>query len=374
MAVRGHLELTGPVTVDGLALSVCAWPRAGYRSGWPAWKRRASPCGAASTPPSGDRRAMVRPPPPGPHPQLHPEPAAARDRARQRAGLHEVPAALAARGPRHAPPGPGRPAVGDRTVAGVRAGRRRLGGVSLPGPGRGLPAAVAGGPLPVGRGRAGAGCRCARPRPTGQPRRGASTPSRATPVTFTLRADLPWLTLATRGERRARGTGPRGRPATCSTRLRRPWGHVLLGPARRPPGAFRSRCRRACGTWWPGASLPLTGSPPCGRCSRAARTGPAGTCPSAGASGCGPTRPTRWPCVSQARAAGRSWPLPLAPAGAPPLATDELAEHVAGQLLARWGVVFWDLALTRTWPCRGGRSSGRCAASRPGAWSGAGGS
>jgi ATP-dependent Lhr-like helicase len=27
----------------------------------------------------------------------------------------------------------------------------------------------------------------------------------------------------------------------------------------------------------------------------------------------------------------------------PPLATDELAEHVAGQLLARWGVVFWDL-------------------------------
>ena len=28
----------------------------------------------------------------------------------------------------------------------------------------------------------------------------------------------------------------------------------------------------------------------------------------------------------------------------PALATDELAEHVAGQLLARWGVVFWDLA------------------------------
>ncbi len=26
------------------------------------------------------------------------------------------------------------------------------------------------------------------------------------------------------------------------------------------------------------------------------------------------------------------------------MATDELAEHVAGQLLARWGVVFWDLA------------------------------
>ena len=30
--------------------------------------------------------------------------------------------------------------------------------------------------------------------------------------------------------------------------------------------------------------------------------------------------------------------------GALPMATDELAEHVAGQLLARWGVVFWDLA------------------------------
>jgi ATP-dependent helicase Lhr and Lhr-like helicase len=34
----------------------------------------------------------------------------------------------------------------------------------------------------------------------GQARRGASTPSRATPVTFTLRADLPWLAMATRGE------------------------------------------------------------------------------------------------------------------------------------------------------------------------------
>ena len=37
------------------------------------------------------------------------------------------------------------------------------------------------------------------PEADGQPRRGASTPSRATPVTFTLRADLPWLTMATRG-------------------------------------------------------------------------------------------------------------------------------------------------------------------------------
>jgi len=38
------------------------------------------------------------------------------------------------------------------------------------------------------------------PDPDGAPvRRGASTPSRATPVTFTLREDLPWLLIATRG-------------------------------------------------------------------------------------------------------------------------------------------------------------------------------
>ncbi len=34
----------------------------------------------------------------------------------------------------------------------------------------------------------------------GQPKRSASTPSRATPVTFTLRSDLSWLTAATRGD------------------------------------------------------------------------------------------------------------------------------------------------------------------------------
>ena len=182
-----------------------------------------------------------------------PEPAAARNRTGQLAGFHEVPPALAARGPRHPPPGPGRAVVGGRAAAGLRARGRRLGGVRPPGPGRGLPAALAGRPLPFGRGRAGAGCRCARPKRTASPggvppRRRAPPPSPSPSA-----ADLPWLTMATRGERLARGTCPRSGPR----RARRPpgaRGDVLLGPARRNAAASPSRCRRACGTWSPGAS------------------------------------------------------------------------------------------------------------------------
>ncbi len=169
-------------------------------------------------------------------------------RTRQPSGLHAVPVALAARGPGHPPPGTGRPPVGHRAVAGIRAGRRSLGGGGLSRPGRGLPAALAGGPVPVRRSRAGAGCRCERPTPTANRRRGASTPSRATPVTFTLRSDLPWLTLAHSG-----GALPE-EPAHGAARdvldaLQRPWRHVLLRPARSHRAARR---RGPGGTVGPG--------------------------------------------------------------------------------------------------------------------------
>jgi ATP-dependent Lhr-like helicase len=178
------------------------------------------------------------------------------------------------------------------------------------------------------------------PEPDGQPRRGASTPSRATPVTFTLRADLPWLTMATRGgalpEEPAHGAARdvldalRSQGAMFSSDLpgatgRLPvevqeglWDLVARGIvtadgfaavrslfSRREVVARRHLPERR--------RLGLRPNPATLRALRQPGEG-------------------RWALLAtSARSAG------------PPLATDELAEHVAGQLLARWGVVFWDL-------------------------------
>ncbi len=178
------------------------------------------------------------------------------------------------------------------------------------------------------------------PEADGQPRRGASTPSRATPVTFTLRADLPWLTMATRGsaspEEPAHGAARdvldalRSQGAMFSSDLpgatgRLPvevqeglWDLVARGIvtadgfaavrslfSRREVVARRHLPERR--------RLGLRPNPANLRAIRQPGEG-------------------RWALLATAaRTAG------------PPLATDELAEHVAGQLLARWGVVFWDL-------------------------------
>jgi ATP-dependent Lhr-like helicase len=178
------------------------------------------------------------------------------------------------------------------------------------------------------------------PEADGQPRRGASTPSRATPVTFTLRADLPWLTMATRGsalpEEPAHGAARdvldalRSQGAMFSSDLpgatgRLPvevqeglWDLVARGIvtadgfaavrslfSRREVVARRHLPERR--------RLGLRPNPATLRALRQPGEG-------------------RWALLAtSARTAG------------PPLATDELAEHVAGQLLARWGVVFWDL-------------------------------
>ena len=153
MVVRGHLDLAGPVTVEELAARCCLAP---------AGPRRADPLGGrglryagAVRPRLRHHRTMVRPTPPRPPAQLHVEPVAARNRTGQLSGFHEVPVALATRGPRYPPPGPSGSVVCDRTTAGFRARRRRLGGSSPPGPGRGLPAALAGRPLSLRRGELG---------------------------------------------------------------------------------------------------------------------------------------------------------------------------------------------------------------------------
>jgi ATP-dependent helicase Lhr and Lhr-like helicase len=175
----------------------------------------------------------------------------------------------------------------------------------------------------------------------GQPRRGASTPSRATPVTFALRADLPWLTAAIRGD--ALPDEPVHGPGRDVLDALQTYGAMfssdLPAATRRMPtevqeglwdlvargivtadgfGAVRSLFSRRDN--WARRHLPerrRLGLRPSLASQRALRR------PGEG----------RWALLATAAYAGTLG-----------MATDELAEHVAGQLLARWGVVFWDLA------------------------------
>jgi ATP-dependent Lhr-like helicase len=179
------------------------------------------------------------------------------------------------------------------------------------------------------------------PEADGQPRRGASTPSRATPVTFTLRSELPWLTLATRGEARPEEP-PHGAARDVLDALRSNgamFSSDLPGATGRLPGEVQE------GLWdlvargivtadgfaavralfsrreaWSRRHLPE-------RRRFGLRPGP------------GAQRALRQP------GEGR-WALlaTAAHSGQLTMAVDDLAEQMAGQLLARWGVVFWDLA------------------------------
>ena len=164
--------------------------------------------------------------------------------------------------------------------------------------------------------------------PDEPPRRGGLTPSRATPVTLTIRDDLPWLLRAARGEHRPAEPGP-GSTSDVIEALRDRGALFPPDLEDADRAAAQPRSRRRCGTAWPGGWSRRTVSAPCGRCSPAAppRALPAGTGSAAAAS-------------SARRTAGRWSLLPEPPADCDP---DDLAEAVAEQLAARWGVVFRDL-------------------------------
>ncbi len=178
------------------------------------------------------------------------------------------------------------------------------------------------------------------PEADGQPRRGASTPSRATPVTFTLRSELPWLTLAARGEAwpdepphgaardvldalRANGAmfssdlpGATGRlPVEVQEGL---WDLVARGIVT-SDGFAAVRALFSGREAWSRRHLPerrrlgLRPNPGSPRSLRQPGEG-------------------RWALLAAAAHAGQLT-----------MAVDDLAEQMAGQLLARWGVVFWDL-------------------------------
>ncbi len=169
---------------------------------------------------------------------------------------------------------------------------------------------------------------------SGGARRGAATPSRTTPLTFAVREDLPWLLHA------ARGGGTPGEPAHGA-------GRDVLDLLRRHGALFHPEIGALSG------QLPVEVEE--GLWDLVARG-------LVTADGFQAVRSLlsareRWnrrhrqqvrsrvghrrPVVARRGGEGRWALLPAAPLV---LDEEELAEAVAGQLLARWGVVFWDLS------------------------------
>jgi ATP-dependent Lhr-like helicase len=166
------------------------------------------------------------------------------------------------------------------------------------------------------------------------PRRSGMTPSRATPITLAVREDLPWLLQAARGDRTPQEPGP-GRTEDVLEALRSLgalFASDLITITRRLPVEI------AEGLWDAVARGMVTSDGfDAVRTLLYERT-VART----------PHRPPRLRRAGRrttARAAGRWSLVPAAPATEDP---DELAEAVAEQLLARWGVVFRDLLVRET--------------------------
>ncbi|MBV9204093.1 MAG: DEAD/DEAH box helicase, partial [Actinobacteria bacterium] len=160
------------------------------------------------------------------------------------------------------------------------------------------------------------------------PRRGGLAPSRATPVTLTIRDDLPWLLRAARGGHRPAEPGP-GRTGDVIGVLRQ---HGALFPPDLAAltGRLPAEVEEAL---WDGVARGLVTADGF-RAVRSlfARRSQAQT-------PMGRRRLRRGSQLSSA-AAGRWSLLPDPPADCDP---DDLAEAVAEQLAARWGVVFRDL-------------------------------
>jgi ATP-dependent helicase Lhr and Lhr-like helicase len=163
--------------------------------------------------------------------------------------------------------------------------------------------------------------------PDDLPRRGGLAPSRATPITLTIRDDLPWLLRAARGELCPAEPGP-GRTAEVIEALRT--GGALFPPdLARLTGRLPAEIEEAL---WDGVARGLVTADGF----RAIRSLFARR---AAANAPGRHRLRRGSQLSS-RTAGR-WSL--LPGAAPDCDPDELAEAVAEQLAARWGVVFRDL-------------------------------
>ena len=163
-----------------------------------------------------------------------------------------------------------------------------------------------------------------------EPPRRAGAPSRATPVTLTIRDDLPWLLRAARGEHRPAEPGP-GSTSDVLDALRQR-GALFPPDLESLTGRLPSEVEEAL---WDGVARGLVTADGF----RAVRTLFARR---AMQNAPGRRRLRRGSQLSS-RTAGRWSLLPEPPADCDP---DDLAEAVAEQLAARWGGVFRDM-LTR---------------------------
>jgi ATP-dependent Lhr-like helicase len=165
-------------------------------------------------------------------------------------------------------------------------------------------------------------------RPTRPARRSGLTPSRATPITLTIRDDLPWLLRAARGDLTPPEPGP-GRTRDILDALGQ-HGALFRPDLAARSGRLPSEVDEAL---WDGVARGLVTADGF-RAVRSLLRRPGRTrLPERRGLRRGLERSGTGP-------AGR-WTLLLAPA--PPGDPDELAEAVAEQLTARWGVVFRDL-------------------------------
>jgi ATP-dependent Lhr-like helicase len=164
-------------------------------------------------------------------------------------------------------------------------------------------------------------------------RRSGMTPSRATPITMAIREDLPWLLQATRGDRTAQEPGP-GRTQEVLDALRR---HGALFPADLVTITTRSALEVEEALWDAVTRGLVTADGFQAVRSLLQRRAAARVAQR--------PRLRRAGSRSAVRSAGR-WSL--VPAAIATEDADELAEAVAEQLLARWGVVFRDLLARET--------------------------
>jgi ATP-dependent helicase Lhr and Lhr-like helicase len=166
------------------------------------------------------------------------------------------------------------------------------------------------------------------PQPDPVPRRSGLTPSRATPITLTIRDDLPWLLRAARGDLTPAEPGP-GRTRDVLDALRQ-HGALFRPDLAELSGRLPVEVEEAL---WEGVARGLVTADGFRAVRSLLRRG--------GRPGPLPRRGLRRGIGGGAGSNGR-WCLLPPPAADPD--RDELAEAVAEQLAARWGVIFRDLA------------------------------
>jgi ATP-dependent Lhr-like helicase len=163
--------------------------------------------------------------------------------------------------------------------------------------------------------------------PDAVPRRGGLTPSRATPITLTVRDDLPWLLAAARGDRHPAQPGP-GRTRDVLDMLAERGALFqadLVTLTRRMPAEVEEAL-------WDGVARGLVTADGF----RAIRS-------LLGRRAASAARGRRLRRAGRGMATGSAGRWSLLPGATEATDPDELAEAVAEQLVARWGVVFRDL-------------------------------